>query len=223
MYMVTVFNSRMNFNNILDTEDYWQCNPDFVKFVVNQPTEKTYLWTVYIFSVLNPKQTITIGYRPRLVETGPYGYISSSLKYDVSFDKDSKNVSYSEFSVLKQVDDVDTCERMYYRIGNVENPKIRNPCFDNPGSCKCIKHDKVVTIVNPLYLKLIYKESAVKIIATLSVDVFKTIKTALTTQFPEAVKSYMVMRSFQEVFLFRLLLAGIAMFPLVSLIFLSPP
>lgn len=202
MFFGQIFNSRMAFHLVKDIEDYRTCDKDYVRFIVDEPKKNIALHKFYIWNVTNPADVMQKGYKPLLVESGPYGYEKKTYKYDVSFDTNSSSttVSFKEYSVLEEVSNQEACERMYYRMGNAD-VALEDPCAD--GACYCQSHSDIVTVVNPLFLKLLYEESPAEVLALFSVEVFSTIKDLLLGPFLEAVNAYLVNRAYQEIYEFR--------------------
>ena len=58
--------------------------------------------------------------------------------------------------------------------------------------------------MNPLFLKLIWQESSLDIIAQYSADIFNQIKTTIEEDFPEAVMNHLVSKSYYEAATFRI-------------------
>ena len=201
IFSVEVFNSRLSYSLIVDVEDYFTCDNSYVDFVIDEPTSDYAMVTMYVFNVTNAADVFLIGFKPRMVETGPYGFVKYTYKYDIAFDDQEKSetVSFKEYSLLQEIVDPEECELMYYRL---ERDALQDdPC---PGdSCKCQPYDSTVTIVNPLMLKTIWEESPTELLAHYSVDVFDEIKTVLEDPFTEAVKAHLVADSYREIYTFR--------------------
>ena len=202
MFFGQIFNSRLSFHLSVDIEDYKTCDKDYEKFIVDEPRKNIALHKFYIWNVTNPADVMQKGYKPLMVEAGPYAYEKKTYKYDVSFDTNSSSttVSFKEYSVLEEVTNQVACERMYYRMGNAD-VTLTDPCAD--GACLCQSHSDIVTVVNPLFLKLLYEESPAAVLALFSVEVFSTIKDLLLGPFLEAVNAYLVNRAYQEIYEFR--------------------
>jgi hypothetical protein len=51
-----------------------------------------------------------------MTETGPYGFVKYTYKYDVSFDslKRSNEVTFKEYSILREPTDSVSCEVQYF-------------------------------------------------------------------------------------------------------------
>jgi len=187
----------------VDVEDYWTCNRYYERFIIDEPSSEVSLITFYVFNVTNADEIVQRGYKPHIAETGPYGYTKNTFKYDVSFESaDSRTISYKEYSYLEELSDPTVCERVSFRMDRIVNVELFNPC-DN-GKCYCIDHNSKVTIVNPIFLKLVWKESAQSIISQFSGEVFDTIKSYFEKDFPKAVRSHLVFLGMFEAYLFRI-------------------
>lgn len=79
--------------------------------------------------------------------------------------------------------------------------QLNDPCIG--GACDCRADDESVTIVNPLFLKLIWQESSQDLVAYYSSAVFENIRTLLTTEFISAVKYHLAPAGLREVYFFR--------------------
>jgi hypothetical protein len=116
-------------------------------FITDEPLPELNLMTFYIYNITNPQESIQRGYKPHILETGPYGYSKSTYKYDISFETtDSDLVSYKEYSMLHELTDPTVCTRMYFRMDRVLNVLLYNPCQN--GKCDCISIDSHVRIVS---------------------------------------------------------------------------
>jgi hypothetical protein len=151
-YISSVFNSKLAYNLILDVEDYFTCNEEYVNFAVDEPDPSYSMFTIFVFNVTNCADVLQRGYKPRMVETGPYGFVKYTYKYDISFDDpvQSKTVTFREYSILQEVDDPLDCQRMYFRMDR--DLLEADPCVGD--ACLCKSNDAMVTIVNPLMLKV---------------------------------------------------------------------
>eukprot|EP00602_Paraphysomonas_sp_CaronLab_P005233 CAMPEP_0185037540 /NCGR_PEP_ID=MMETSP1103-20130426/32098_1 /TAXON_ID=36769 /ORGANISM="Paraphysomonas bandaiensis, Strain Caron Lab Isolate" /LENGTH=1227 /DNA_ID=CAMNT_0027575557 /DNA_START=401 /DNA_END=4084 /DNA_ORIENTATION=- len=136
-----------------------------------------------------------------MVETGPYAYQVHSYKYDVSFHaNDSSTISYKEYNILKPVTDPTVCQRMYYRMDK-DQLIDGDPCEN--GECICQDPNNMVTILNPLYLKVTEEEGPNLMISQYAVEIFQTLKTILTVDFVEATKAHLVPYALEEIYVFR--------------------
>lgn len=200
-YLIKVFNSKLTYHLIMDVEDYFTCNKEYIGFVIDEPDPSYSMYTIFVFNVTNSADVLERGNKPEMAETGPYGFVKYTYKYDISFDdpERSTTVTYKEFSILQTVDDPAACEKMYFRMDR--DLLQADPCAN--GACECKAYDSLVTIINPLLLKIIYDEGTSEIIAQHGVEVFSEIQKVLEDPFTEAVRAHMVPRAFKEVFLFR--------------------
>lgn len=200
-YLINVFNSKLAYHLILDVEDYFTCNNAYIKFVVDEPDPSYSMFTVFVFNVSNTADVIQRGNKPEMVETGPYGFVKYTYKYDISFDDpvESTTVTFKEFSILQELTDESACEKMHFRMDRDSLQEF--PCVG--GSCLCKSYDSLVTIINPLLLKMLWDESPSSIIAHHAVEVFTEIKRLLEDPFTEAVKAHLVSRAYQEIYMFR--------------------
>jgi hypothetical protein len=199
MFSSTVFNSRLAYHLIIDVEDYFTCNNDYKSFLIDEPDSSSSMHLIYVFNVTNAAQVLQQGFRPNLVETGPYGFTKYTYKYDIWFSDDSLSVTFKEYSILNEVTDATLCEKMYFRMER--DYSIDNPCPDL--ECLCKSYNSTVTIINPLFLKLLWKESPFDLISHYSVDVFTEIQSILNEPFTEAVKAHLVSNAWKEIYLFR--------------------
>jgi hypothetical protein len=206
-FLITIFNSRLASRLTIDNQDYYTCSKDYQNFVISEPDSSYNLISFYVFTVLNPQQVVQRGFEPQIEETGPYGFVKNTYKYDITFDpSDSLTVSYKEYSYLIEVtDDPDACEAMYYRM---ERDYLQpNACANN--ACKCKSSLNKVTIVNPLFLKIMWQDSPFDMLSYYSMESFRNIKTMLDEPFTEAVKATLVSTALKEVYQFRINMQGL--------------
>ena len=211
-YSSLIFNSKMNYRTIMDVHDYWTCDPDYYDFVVDNPPTERSMITMYVYNVTNPDEIIQRGYKPKMKETGPYGFSRESYKYNVTFHEynatfhanntgDGSHVYFEEYYILKPIEDPKACELMFYRTDRVSSATLENPC--SGGKCLCQSIENPVMTINPQFLKLIYKETSTAIIAEFSADVFSQIKDTLLNEFPLAVESHLITGAFLEIVSWR--------------------
>jgi hypothetical protein len=201
IFSAIVFDSRLTSNIITEIEDYWTCSDQYNNFVIDKPSAEVRLFSFYIFNISNPFTTMQRGFKPSLVETGPYAYQITSTKYEILFDsKDSSTVSYKEYSTLQAVTDPLICKRMYYRMD--KNDLLdSDPCLST--DCTCQDPASIVTIVNPLFVKFVTEETSNTILAHFSTEIFSYMKSFYTTEFVEATKAHLVPAAFEEIYVFR--------------------
>ena len=75
-----ILNSKISFHAIISSDDIWTCNSDYRKFVYDEPSIDISLVSFYLFNVTNTQNVVARGYKPSLVEMGPYGYKKASYK-----------------------------------------------------------------------------------------------------------------------------------------------
>lgn len=201
IYSIQVFNSKAAYKLIIDVEDYFTCNEDYKKFVIDEPDSSYSMFSIYVFGVGNAADVFQRGAKPVMTETGPFGFLRHSYRYEISFDDPirSETVSFKEFSVLLELSDVDLCEDMFYRTGR--DSLLVNPCTND--RCKCKDYDTLLTIVNPMFLKLQWSDSTSDLMAYYSVEVFSEVKALLEDPFTEAVRAHLVSSGLKEVYSFR--------------------
>jgi len=201
-YLIQIFNSKLSYHLIMDVEDYFTCNNEYQKFVIDEPDETESMFTFFVFNVSNPADVLQRGNMPAMVETGPYGFMRHTYKYDITFPdpKESTTVRFKEYTLLKPITDIDACSHMFYRMDR-DNQQT-NPCAD----CSCKSYDSLVTVINPLLLKLLKEETPTMVVARHAAEVFTEIKRVLEDPFTEAVKAHMVSIAYREVYLFRILM-----------------
>lgn len=69
---------------------------------------------------------------PNVVETGPFGFIKNTFKYDVLFDaEDSSRVTYKEYSYVQEVNDPAVCEEWFYRYKTLKTISLKTFLFLN--------------------------------------------------------------------------------------------
>lgn len=113
-----------------------------------------------------------------MAETGPFGFSKYTYKYDIAFDdaEAAEKISFREYSLLLDAHDDGLCEvsvlmkpneenvmklckkNMFYRMGR--DYILDDPCADN--KCRCKSLDTPIVTVNPLFQKLLWKESPVR-------------------------------------------------------------
>jgi hypothetical protein len=199
-FLVDVFTSKLTKRLVIDDQDHFTCSRDFVNFVVDEPTDEYSMLTFYIFSVTNAADVLQRGYKPQVQETGPYGFIKNTYKYDIYFDPhDSSTVTFKEYSYLTEITNKDSCEKMYYRM---ERDYLQtSPCTND--ACKCRNTTERMVIVNPLFLKVIWQDTPHELLGHYSVDVFADIKSIMDEPFTEAVKGHLVSLALREIYYFR--------------------
>eukprot|EP01038_Epipyxis_sp_PR26KG_P014212 gene14212-19069_t len=211
-FLVDVFQSRLAYHIVLRVEDFLTCNKDYYDFVIDEPDAESRMFMLYIYNISNAKAIYQRGYKPALVETGPYGFLKHSYKYDVSFHSAQSNsniegsnkyntdyVTFKEYTLLREVNDSSLCEKMFFRMDRGNG--IDTPCVDN--ACQCKSYDSVVSIINPLFLKTIWQDTSHDLIALYSPDVFQEIRSILDEPFTEAVRAHLVSNAYKEIYLFR--------------------
>lgn len=188
------------------SDDYFTCNHHMSTFITDEPSEELRLLSFYVFNITNALDVIRRGYKPYIEETGPYGYRVKTYKYDIYFnEEDSTKVTFKEFNKLEAVEDAGACERMYFRMDR-NNLLEGDPCAN--GRCLCKDPDEPVSIVNPAFLDLIWKEGAASILSRFSMDVFQTIKSLVENDIPEAAKAHLVPYAMEEIYQFRFMMQG---------------
>lgn len=199
-FLVDVFNSRLTKRLVIDDEDLFTCSKDFINFVIDEPEDEYSMITFYVFSVINAQEVLQRGYKPSVEETGPYGFVKYSYKYDIYFDPDdSTTVSFKEYSYLREAEDPNSCEEMFYRM---ERDFLEeSPCAND--ACKCRSTSDNLVIVNPLFLKVLWEDSPFELLGHFSAGVFEQVKTLMDEPFTEAVKAHIVSYALKEVFQFR--------------------
>jgi len=203
VYSPEVFNSRMSYHLVLDIEDYWTCDKDYQRFVIDEPSVEENMFQIYIFNISNAANVIQQGYKPTVNEIGPYAYQKKTYKYEIFFDeKDSTRVKFKEFSMLVAIpdDNIKACERMYHRMARSE-AEPNDPCIN--GFCECKSHEDYATIINPLFMKMVWEESAQSILAYFSVDVYSAVKILIENDFVLAAKAHLVPYAIGETYQFR--------------------
>lgn len=198
-FLITIFNSRLMYQLVLSSDDYYACNEKFADFVVDEPKDDYAMLSFYIFSVTNPGRVIQQGFKPNLEEMGPFAYVKNTYRYDVLFSDDSSEVTYKEYSYLSPVTDSEACEAMFYRMERQSTDSA--PCANS--ACKCKNPERSMTIINPLFLRTVWQDTPFKLLAQFSTDVFTEIQRLLDEPFTEAVKAHLVSKGFKEVYQFR--------------------
>lgn len=202
LYSIQVFNSKLMYKLIIDTEDYFTCDKDYKKFVIDEPDTSYSMISFYVFGVSNPNDVFQRGYKPSMVETGPFGFLKYTYRYDISFDdpRKSTTISFKEYSILNEIRNPMDCQDMFYR--SQRDLLVVDPCIND--KCLCKDYDMLITMMNPFLLKILWEESASDLLAHYSVEVFTEQKRLLEDPFTEAVKAHLVSRSYKEVYLFRI-------------------
>ena len=201
-YSSDVFNSRLSYQTINNVENYRTCDEDYRNFIVDEMPPDDGKMSFYLFNVTNVRDVIQEGYKPSLMESGPYGYKKSTFKYNVTFDpNDDTVVNHMEYVELESIsDDPSSCSETFFRMGRSDE-KILNPCLDN--ICDCQSDESNVTVVNPSFFRTVHEETAPRIIGHLSGELFQTTRNILEKDFIVAVKAFTVHSALQEVYLFR--------------------
>lgn len=201
-FSADVFNSRLLYHTIIDIEDYFTCSPDYQKFVIYEPSQEEKLISIFMFNVTNAADTIQQGYKPHVVETGPYGYLKYTYKYDVSFDtSDSLNVTFKEYTLLKEATDPYACQRMFFKLDRNVGSSFTNLCYN--GVCKCRDHSEELTTINALFLKFMWADTTHKLFSHFSQEVMEKVVNLMEYDFVNATKAHLVPIAYQEIFLFR--------------------
>ena len=203
IYNPAVFDSRLSYHLIMDIEDFWSCNLDYHNFVIDEPSTEQHMVQFFIFNVSNAPEVVQRGYKPYITEIGPYAYTKRSYKYEVLFDHlDPTQVSFKEYTILDPIDlgDLAACTRMYHRMGRSEVAS-KDPC--EGGNCECRDIEERLTVVNPLFLKIVWQESAHNILGYFSVDVYETIKDLYENEFVNSTIAHLAPYAINEIFQFR--------------------
>lgn len=203
IYNPSVFNSRLSYHLIMDIEDFWSCNLDYHNFVIDEPTTEQAMVQFFVFNVSNAPEVVQRGYKPYITEIGPYAYTKRTYKYEVLFNHiDPTLVSFKEYTILDAVSagDPEACTRNYHRMGRSEVASL-NPCLE--GVCDCRDTEERMTIVNPLFLKIVWQESAHSILAYFSVDVYATIKDLYENEFVNSTRAHLASYAIGEIYQFR--------------------
>jgi len=90
---------------------------------------------------------------------------------------------------------------MYYRMDRAVITLDKDPCAG--GICDCRSYDAVITIINPLFLKLMTLEGPFDILSHYSAGVFRIIKSLIEEDFVKAATAHLVPVALQEVYVFR--------------------
>ena len=204
LYSPQVFDARMAYHTVMDIEDYWTCGKDYNNFVIDEPPIDEAMFQFFIFNISNAPDVIQKGYKPKVNEVGPYAYQKLSYKYEIYFDPDdATRVQFKEYTLLVEIpaDNGKACDRMYHRVGRSDAQSV-DPCEN--GFCSCRSHDEVATVINPLFMKMIWTESTQSVLAYFSVDVFTTVKLLLENEFVVATKAHLVSYAYGEIYQFRI-------------------
>eukprot|EP01041_Mallomonas_annulata_P000638 gene638-1231_t len=198
-----VFNSRLAHHLIISEEDLWTCNSDYIKYVVDEPSQDERLLSFFMFNVTNPQEVFERGDRPHVSEVGPFAYKRRTYKYDIKFDPEvSKSMTFKEYEILDNVDDKESCTRMFFRMDRDHPSFGQQNCIGKECSCK---DDNVeITTINPNFMKVTWEETAPIFLGRLSSEVFSTIQKLLTNEFIEATKAHLVKNAMEEIYYFRL-------------------
>jgi len=79
------FEEYIKFEQVIDVGDQWSDDYTYQNFIHRDAAEHSSLFEVYLFNVSSPESMIDEGFKPRVQEVGPYGYIKNHFKYDVHF------------------------------------------------------------------------------------------------------------------------------------------
>ena len=155
----------------------------------------------WVWNVTNAQFVISRGYKPQVIETGPYGYKKRTYKYEVEFERgDNNTISFKEYSLLDYIKDSTICQRMYNKAAH-SYLSTSDPCVD--GSCLCRSDNDIVTIVNPLFLRLIWQDSSHEMLALFSAEIYQRIQSILENEFLEAVNAHIISKAMYDIVLFR--------------------
>ena len=109
-----------------------------------------------------------------------------SYKYEVLFEPEgSTSISFKEYNILK-ASPAKACERMFFRMDK-DLLIDGNPC--EARDCTCQDTSDYVTIINPLYAKVLKEKTSNSMISQYAVDIFSTMKKLLEVDFVESVKA----------------------------------
>ena len=155
----------------------------------------------WIWNVTNAEYVIARGYKPQVQEVGPFGYKKKTYKYEVEFERGDENtISYKEYSLLEYIDDETVCERMYNKA---EHNYLNTEDACAGGACYCRSDDSAITVVNPLFLRLIWQDSPHEMMALFSAEIYQKIILLLENDFMEAVSAHIISKALYEIVLFR--------------------
>ncbi|CAM9155381.1 unnamed protein product [Ectocarpus sp. 13 AM-2016] len=201
-------NSKTLFEAIIDGNDQAASGPTYNKWLLGlfsdeeELTGAYSLHNIYMWHITNPSEVLDQGFKPKLAETGPLGYLKRTTKYDVRFSADfSDTVTYRSWTVYDPVEDPSDCTDMFFRM---DKARLRQGIMDcNTTSCDCVGDTQQVTVVNPPFLKLMQQYEPSGIISTLSQEVFADIKEGMTEGFVRATKAYILPTVLNDVYSFR--------------------
>ncbi|CAM9090652.1 unnamed protein product, partial [Laminaria digitata] len=201
-------NSKTLFEAILDANDQAALGSTYTKWLLGlfsdeeELTAESSLNSIYLWHITNPSEILEQGFKPKLEEKGPFGYVKRTKKYDVNFsDDDSDKVTYKSWTVYDPVEDNEDCTEMFFRMDKANLRQGILDCDEN--TCDCVDDTQEVTVVNPLFLKLMQQYTPTGIMSTLAQEVFADIKDGMTVGFVRATKAYILPSVLNDVFRFR--------------------
>ncbi|CAM9700867.1 unnamed protein product, partial [Chrysoparadoxa australica] len=120
-------NSKVLFEAVIDQQDQDAADRTYMKwleglFALEEAKEGQYaLHSFYIWHITNPREVMTLGYKPNLEQKGPYGYVKHEQKYDVRFsDDDSRTATYRKHMFYRAIESGDACKEMFFRMDKAE-------------------------------------------------------------------------------------------------------
>ena len=197
------FNSSLLFQLTIEKNDYLTCSSEYLSFLNNTADASTSVFSFYLFNVSNTADVIQRGDRPVLNQTGPFSYEISHFKYDVSFDENvSSSITYSEYSTLTPIKQSNPLKASCSRSFLEESVD----CSGRESDCNCHNQDETITVINPLFSKVLWQENGSTLNAYFAKDVFVSIKSILENEFVTAIEMTLVPRALQEIASFRLVM-----------------
>ncbi|CAM9656283.1 unnamed protein product [Ascophyllum nodosum] len=201
-------NSKTLFEAIIDGKDQVASNPSYIRWLAGlfsdekELTAGYALHSFYVWHVTNPSEILEQGFKPKLEETGPFGYKKRTTKYDALFSaNDSAKVTYRSWTVYQPTEHSEDCKNMFFRM---DKARLRPGIPDCIGiACNCVDDSREVTVVNPPFLKLLQRYKPTGLLSTLAQEVFADIKEGMTVGFVRATKAYLLPAVLSDVYQFR--------------------
>ena len=175
------FDQDIMFKMILDQNDQWSDDQMFLDFVHKDAEPQSSLFEIYLFNISNAEIVMREGFKPDLVEVGPYGYIKNIYRYEIGFsEEDSQFVTYKQYNYFTPTENDRDCYHMFFKQ---DKAIYSSQVVDCEGDlCDCRDDDEEVKVINPAFFKMLEKWKPSGIMGLLSREIFADYQEAFTTR-----------------------------------------
>jgi len=196
------FDSYIHFEVIVDRQDQDELHWTYLNFQHRERESQTSLYSVYLFNVLNPREIMEDGYKPKITEQGPYGYVKHVHRYDITFsENDSEYVSYKQYSYFTSTPSLKDCHTMFFRMDLADYSSQREDCPSD--KCYCRNDTETATITNPKFFQVLERMKPDGISGLVSRQLFKDVEDSFVNEFLDSVFAHFIPEFFENVYSYR--------------------